>query len=266
MGTPPRQIELSVIIPAAHEARNLTILLPRLTATIAALGLAAEVIVVDRHEDRATRSVAVANAATLVVQDTPGYGGALRTGFAQAAGEWVATMDADLSHPPSVVANLWTARHTASVLIASRWVKGANAQMPPSRFLLSRTLNLLYGVSLGLPVRDISSGFRLYQRQVLADQRTSAVNFGVLQELLVLAHAAGWSIAEIPFSYAPRQYGRSHARILAFGFEYVASLPRLRAMRAGKSAGPERRATGANESVRPGDTLSPPPSAHCDGS
>ncbi|MBA3413731.1 MAG: glycosyltransferase [Chloroflexia bacterium] len=232
----PNRPDLSVVIPAANEGPNLALLLPRLNETLDPLGIAWEVLVVVRDEDEATVAAARAGRATLLRQETPGYGGALRTGFARAAGDWLLTMDADLSHPPVVAANLWRARHSAAVLIASRYVRGGAARMPLGRLLLSRLLNAVFATALGLPVKDLSSGFRLYRREVVAETAAAttatATNFAILQELLVHAAATGWSIAEIPFAYAPRRHGSSNARVVAFGLEYAASLRRLRALRA----------------------------------
>jgi dolichol-phosphate mannosyltransferase len=140
-------------------------------------------------------------------------------------------MDADLSHPPVFVADLWRARHTAEVLIASRYVRGGSARMPTTRLLLSRLLNAVFAAALGLPVKDLSSGFRLYRRQALAGNASTATNFAVLQEILVHAAATGGRIGEVPFAYAPRRHGSSNARVLAFGLEYAAALRRLRAVR-----------------------------------
>ena len=238
MGGVRHQLDLSVIIPAADEGPNLAILLPWLTEILGALGIASELLVVVRDEDGATKAAASQNGVTLLRQREPGYGGALRTGFADAAGEWILTMDADLSHPPVFAADLWRARHTAEVLIASRYVHGGSARMPLSRFLLSRLLNAVFGAALGLSVNDLSSGFRLYRRQTVAGHASTATNFAVLQEILVHVVAAGGTIGEVPFAYAPRRHGSSNARVFAFGIEYVAALRRLRAVR--RSCGARR--------------------------
>ena len=49
-----------------------------------------------------------------------GYAGALETGFAEAQGDYVLTLDADLSHEPAFAAKLWRARTEADIVIASR--------------------------------------------------------------------------------------------------------------------------------------------------
>jgi len=76
-------------------------------------------------------------------------------------------MDADLSHPPTFVADLWAHRDEAEVLVASRYVPGGAATMPLLRALLSRILNRVFARGLGVPLEDLSSGFRLYRTSVL---------------------------------------------------------------------------------------------------
>ena len=55
------------------------------------------------------------------------------------------------------------------------------------------------GVALALPIRDLSSGFRMYRRDVLAGLDLVSRDFDILQELLIRVGAEGWRIREIPF-------------------------------------------------------------------
>ncbi|HET9849263.1 MAG TPA: glycosyltransferase family 2 protein [Candidatus Dormibacteraeota bacterium] len=111
--------------------------------------------------------------ARLITQQRPGFGGAYLAGFEQARGEYLLTLDADGSHDPAVLADLWTARQLGEVVIASRYVEGGAAAMPGWRQLLSRMLNAAFRRGLSLPVRDalrlrisvhISAGQRLRHR------------------------------------------------------------------------------------------------------
>ena len=88
-----------------------------------------------------TREAARQHGARVVEQIEPGYGGALVTGFALASGNYLLTMDADLSHPPEFVEQLWRQRDEADVTIASRYVAGGRADMGFYRYALSRVLN-----------------------------------------------------------------------------------------------------------------------------
>lgn len=103
--------------------------------------------------------------------------------------------------------------------------------MPLHRKILSRVLNRFFAAGLGLPLRDLSSGFRLYRRGVLARLATQGHHFDVLEEILVNAYAQGWRVAELPFTYHPRQRGSSHARMIPFGIALVSTFYRLWLMR-----------------------------------
>lgn len=221
------QIDLTVLIPVLNERDNLAALLPRLRHVVTHLGCTSEVVVVDGGSRDGTVEAAEGLGARVLVQQAPGYGGALREGFAAATGAYVLTLDADLSHDPDFIIKLWRAREQADVVIASRYVKGGVAYMPLNRKLLSRILNRFFAFGLRLPVRDMSSGFRLYRAPVLADLRLEGRNFDILEEVLVKAYAGGWRVVEIPFTYYPRDAGSSHARVIAFGLDLLRAFARL---------------------------------------
>ena len=219
--------ELSVVIPAWNEAGNLRLLLPRLHAALAALGVGYEVIVADAGSSDGTAEVCRAAGAICLDVGARGYGLALVAGFRRAAGAYVLTMDADFSHPESFVRTLWERRGEAELLVASRYCPGGSARMPLIRRWLSRTLNLLFSAGLDLPVRDCSSGYRLYRADVLAGLDIRARDFDALQEILIRVHARGHRILEVPFDYQPRRHGTSHARVLAFGVQYLKTFGRM---------------------------------------
>ena len=214
-------LDLSIIIPALNEGPNLDLLLPHVRDVVDALGVTYEILIVTREADPETVAVAEKARAVVLEQRERGYGGALLAGFAVARGEYFLTMDADLSHRPDFIRDLWGLRHSAEVLVASRYVKGGSAQMPLSRYVLSRVLNLFFGLGLSLPVRDLSSGFRLYKADAVRYQQPSARDFDILQELLVRTYTGGWRSMEVPFDYAPRRHGSSNARVFRFGLAYL---------------------------------------------
>lgn len=223
----PDSPDLSIVIPALHEAENLRILLPKLRAVLEPLDLSAEIIVVDELADDKTRAVVAENSGILLMPNTRGYGPALLAGLHAARSETIVTMDADLSHPPEFVKHLWLARQEADILIASRYVPGGKVNMPKIRWVLSRILNVFFSYGLGLCINDMSSGFRLYAKQALDLQCPYSTNFNILQELLVRAASRGCTIREIPFTYQPRHTGVSHARIFQFGLSYLKTFFRL---------------------------------------
>ena len=219
--------QIAVVIPALNERENLALLLPALREVLEDLGVSSEIVVADGGSTDGSREVAARRGARVVVQTERGYGGGLLAGFAETTAPWLLTMDADLSHRPVFVQELWKRRHEAEVLIASRYVPGGRADMDATRRLLSHVLNRTYARVLALPLRDVSSGFRMYRREALEGLRPAARDFDFLEEILIRAHAGGWRVIEVPFHYMARGSGRSHARLVKFGWALMRTLARM---------------------------------------
>ena len=225
--------QLSIVIPALNEEGSLRQVLPRLRATFAKMGLRGEIIVVDGKSSDATVAVAEAEGARVLTQKGRGFGAALREGLCSARAPWVAVVDADGSHPPEVLGEMWAKRDAADLIIASRYIPGGSAAMPISRHLLSRLLNIMSRLVLSLPVKDSSGGFRLYRAELArgACARSDAPNFTVQQELLSGLLALGGRVMEIPFRYEMRLDGHSKASALRLAPAYLRMVAMLRSAR-----------------------------------
>jgi dolichol-phosphate mannosyltransferase len=221
-------MQMSIVIPALNEGANLRRLLPQLHHVVSTLpSQAHEIIVVDGGSTDDTVAVVQEAGARVVVQEEPGYGGALKAGFAAAQGEYILTLDADLSHDPGFVEAMWRARQDAEVIVASRYVSGGSGRMSFIRKVLSLILNRFFTKGLSLPLHDISSGFRLYRASAVKEMGLESSDFDVLEEILIRCYAQGWRIKEIPFQYLPRQEGDSHIDLLRFGFAYLRTFRRM---------------------------------------
>ncbi len=215
-------LDLSVIIPALNEGPNLALLLPKLREVLDDLSILYEILIVTQGVDQQTSELATQfGDVQIIKQCERGYGGALLSGVEASRGKYLLTMDADLSHKPVFIYDLWQGRRSAEVVIASRYIPGGHAHMPKDRFLLSWVLNTLFSMGLSLPIRDLSSGFRLYKAEVIKSYSFAARDFDILQEILVRAYAEGWRVREVPFKYEPRVHGSSHARVFSFGLAYL---------------------------------------------
>ncbi len=220
-------MDLSVILPVINERDNLTALIPRLGALLATEGVNFEIIVIDGGSVDGTREAAAGLGARVVPERRRGYAGAIETGLAEARGDYILTLDADQSHDPEFVARMWRDRRQADIIIASRYVRGGASYGPWLRSALSRFLNTVLRRALSMPVRDLSSGFRLYRREAIEGVKLEGRSFDVLEELLVKAYARGFSVIEVPFTYFPRGSGRSHARVIRFGLDLMRSSVKL---------------------------------------
>jgi dolichol-phosphate mannosyltransferase len=212
-------MDLSIILPVVNERDNLVVLIPRMRALLEREQIDFEIVVVDGGSQDGTGEAAAELGARVVGERRRGYAGAMETGFAEARGDYVLTLDADMSHDPAFVSRMWRARKQADIIIASRYVHGGIAYTEFLRDWLSRILNFGMRHFLSMPVRDMSSGFRLYRREALNQLNIESQNFEVQEEVLVKAYAQGFSVHEVPFTYFPREAGRSHARVLRFGVD-----------------------------------------------
>jgi glycosyltransferase involved in cell wall biosynthesis len=224
-------MDVSVVLPVLNEAENLRILIPRIIELLDRARLTHEILVVDGASTDATRETAEALGARVVLERRRGFAGATETGFAEARGDYVLTLDADQSHDPDFIVKMWRARVRGDIVIASRYVLGGVTYSGFVRRWTSWLLNAILRLILSIPVRDLSSGYRLYRREVLEDLEIIATNFEVQQEVLVKAYTRGFSVVEVPFTYFPRVAGNSHAKIISFGYRilrFAASMRRIR--------------------------------------
>jgi dolichol-phosphate mannosyltransferase len=227
--------DVSVVIPALNEQENLELLLPLVKEELDRLQLTSEIIVVDGGSRDDSKAVAAKRGARVLEQTERGYGGALLAGFAAARAPYLVTMDADLSHPPEFVKDFWRDRKEFDVLIASRYIAGGQAEMGIGRRILSGILNRTYAVLLGVKLRDLSSGFRMYDRKVLSSLDFTARDFDALEEILVRVYANGGRFKEVPFHYRTRNAGQSKAKLVKFGWAYTRTLARMMRLRYFKS-------------------------------
>ncbi|QBB69690.1 glycosyltransferase [Pseudolysobacter antarcticus] len=217
---------ISVLILTRNEAASLAVLLPELARQMAQGNRTYEVVVIDADSPDGTVAVALRHGARVIAQMGRGYASALREGFSACHGDYIVTLDADMSHRAEVVHALLAAAEDADLVVASRYICGGRADMRWDRRLFSLLLNRVFGTTLGLPVRDLSSGFRVYRREALATLAPQGKHFDILPELAALAYFSGLCVREIPFHYRQREAGVSKARVMRFAPAYIRTLLR----------------------------------------
>jgi dolichol-phosphate mannosyltransferase len=227
------EIDLSVVIPAYAEEDNLRVIVPRLLHVVRGIGLAFEVLVVDSQAplDNTREVCELAGIETIHCPRIGGnnYGDAVRTGIARARGRLVLFMDADGSHGPEFIPRLLEYADTHDVVIASRYVEGGATENPPSLILMSRILNGLYSVVLGLPCRDVSNSFKLYQGDQLRKLVLKSSHFDIIEEVLIRCVVAkpDLSIKEVPFVFEARKFGTTKRNLAKFVVSFSMTLLKL---------------------------------------
>ncbi|MDA8369493.1 MAG: polyprenol monophosphomannose synthase [Nocardiopsaceae bacterium] len=215
--------KVSVVVPTYNEAENL----PFLAEQVLALELPElRLVIVDDDSPDGTGEIADKLAATHGDRITvvhrrakDGLGRAYVAGMTRAleeGAEFVAQMDADLSHPPAYLPQLLgTLLATGSgVVIGSRYVAGGSLseQWDLRRRLLSGWANAYVKTILAMPIRDVTAGFKMWRREALEvldlpSIRSSGYSFQV--EMHFRAYRRGQKMVEIPIHFEDRQEGSS---------------------------------------------------------
>ena len=214
--------DVSVLVMTRNEGPNVGKQLQDSAKILESLGVEYEVIVIDGNSTDNTVEQVLALGARVERQTEPGYGSAFRQGLALCRGERILTLDADGSHDPNFIRTLWAQKDSSELVIASRY-KGGDAKMPRSRLILSKMLNKCMSMFLAIPIKDLSSGFRLYQRHAAQSVKLEGRDFNILIELLVKMYIAGFLVKEVPFFYKPRGAGRSNVMLARFAASYMRS-------------------------------------------
>jgi len=228
---------LSVIIPAFNEAQRIGSTLHRMLDYLTGRGGEFEVIVVDDGSTDDTVKVveemmAGSQALRLIGCDrNQGKGAAVRQGALAARFAAVLFSDADLSTPIEAVEDLLTVLAAgADMVIASR--AHVQSEIPVDQKTLrknmGRTFNHVARGVTGLELRDTQCGFKVFRRavarQVFAATRIDGFAFDV--ELLVIARAQGWQVAEVPVVWV--NSAASRVRIVRHSLQMLRDLIRIR--------------------------------------
>jgi dolichol-phosphate mannosyltransferase len=126
----------------------------------------------------------------------------------------VVQMDADFSHNPAALVDMAKRLETADVVLGSRYVDGGSVdeQWPLWRKRLSAFGNFYARTILGLPLHDVTTGFRMWRRATLEGMpldRIKANGYIFLVEMIYLAHCVEYRIGESPIYFADRRWGKS---------------------------------------------------------
>jgi glycosyltransferase involved in cell wall biosynthesis len=212
---------ISFVIPVLNEQDSLRVLHEAVSASMAPLSSAYEMIFVD--DGSTDGSLAVLQELyyadpvhVRLIQFRRNFGktAALSAGFARVRGEIVVTMDADLQDDPAELSKLLGKLDEGYDLVVA-W--RANRQDSVSKRWPSRLANATVSMLTGVKLHDLNCGFKVYRSEVVRDLRL----YGELHRYIpVLAHWKGYRVTEVPVTHHARRFGYSKygARRLARGY------------------------------------------------
>jgi dolichol-phosphate mannosyltransferase len=211
-----------VCLPTYDERENLAPLVDALAGVFAELEPGSRLLVIDDASPDGTGEEADRLASQHEFVDVlhrprkEGLGPAYLAGFrkALAAGaEFVVEMDADFSHDPRDLPLLLAAMAEADVAVGSRYVEGGGIRnWGPTRRAISRAGSLYARGVLGIPIHDLTSGYKCFRRDVLERidlARISSVGYAFQIETVYRAARAGFRIVEVPIVFTDRTRGGS---------------------------------------------------------
>lgn len=224
-----------VVIPTYNEKENIRNLLTELHKVNPELYL---MVVDDQSPDgtwKIVEDMSIENPRIILFLRTEKRGRGLAgiAGFKRALSEgadYIIEMDADFSHHPKYIPALLVALEQYDFVLGSRYVTGGqDVERGKVRYMISKMANAYTRIMLGMPVRDCTSGFRAYRREVLEGINLDKINTwgpAVLSDILYRVKLKGFSMGEIPIYFYEREAGSSTltTQILIEGLRNVARL------------------------------------------
>lgn len=213
-------MRITIVLPTYNEAENL----PKLVSALLSLPLELALLVVDDHSPDGTGELAdelsQRHAGRVFVLHRAGKLGlrsAYIEGFQKAfelGAQAVVQMDADFSHDPVVLTEMARQIDSCDVVIGSRYVKGGSLdeRWPLWRKFLSAFGNFYARTILAFPLRDVTTGYRMWRREALQNMpldRIRSSGYIFLVEMAYVAYLMGYKITETPIYFADRRWGKS---------------------------------------------------------
>lgn len=241
-----RDHQVSVVIPALNEAKNLPYVLPRIPDWVD------EVLLIDGKSTDGTRDVAreFCPRIRIVEQTGRGKGAALRSGFEAVSGDIVVMLDADGSTDPAEIpAFVGPLLAGADFVKGSRFLQGGgSADLSPARRAGNWGFVKLVQAVHGGRYSDLCYGYNAFWTRVLPLLGLDSDGFEIETVMNIRALRAGLKVVEVPSFELPRIHGESRLRTVPDGWRVTKAIFRERVRQdasASRSVG-RPRSIGAN--------------------
>ena len=228
---------LAIAIPAYDEFENLSFLIPEIISAVGNIATQkTEIIIIVKFDESDFVISSISNLGATVIRRHPSntFGDAIRTGllYCENKFEFLIFMDADGSHSPTTITKLWKKINEANadVVVASRYTDGGSSANSFAEIQMSKLLNRIYGIVLGIKVRDVSTNFKIYRVETIRGIKLQCSNYDIVEELLlkVSRKKKSFQAFEIPDHFSERRFGESKRKLTLFIISYVFTLFRLR--------------------------------------
>lgn len=199
-------LKISVVIPTMNEEESIGEVLDSIIEAIGPSEFDFEMMIVDTNSKDRTREIAGSKGARIIDEPRRGYGRAYKTGFENADGEIIATLDADCTYPaediPALARTLLS--ENLEFITTNRFAQPEEGAMSSShRFgnnMLTFTLNLLFGIG----IKDSQSGMWVFRKSALENLDLTDDGMPLSEEIKIEAFRKV-KAKEIPITYRKRK-------------------------------------------------------------
>jgi glycosyltransferase involved in cell wall biosynthesis len=215
-------MEISVVIPVYNEAQTIGETIRRIHECVPD----AEVLVVD--DGSTDNSAQVAREAGAYVWSHPynvGNGAAVKTGIRLASGHKIVLMDGDGQHDPADILRLVEASEQYDMVVGARDVRGHANHF---RFTANQAYNLIARYATRFPVEDLTSGFRVMERETVTRYLYLLPNSFSYPTTLTLAYLrSGRTLCYLPIQAKKREEGKSKIKLFRDGSRFLLILIKI---------------------------------------
>ena len=218
---------ISVVVPAFNEEFTVGDIIDRLKATLRDLDVRSEIIVVDDCSRDKTAEVSRKRGVEVFsFREHMGKGYALRTGFMNAKGEIIVTIDSDGSNRPEELPLLLgpILQNQADLVIGSRFSGSHGTSGKKFNAAGVRLFNRLIRILTSAVVTDSQSGYRAMRSNVLEGLNLKSSTYEIESEMLVKIAHQKYRICEVPISFEQRTYGVSTLDPIFDGLKILSSI------------------------------------------
>jgi dolichol-phosphate mannosyltransferase len=231
-------LNVVVVIPTYNERESIEALIRE----VLSLSLELNILVVDDHSPDGTGTIVSSlgeespKVSLLTRKKRKGRGSAGVDGFKKAlemGADLIIEMDADFSHHPRHIPELVAKANNYQVVLGSRFVAGgADRDRGMLRQMVTRMAGLYVRTSLGIKIRDVSSGYRCFRKEVFEKvdlEDMISAGPAIVLEILYKVCLNGFSVKEVPIIFEDRRQGQTKLDTITL-LETLVMVLRLRKM------------------------------------
>ncbi len=200
------QPTLTVLVPVYNEARTLAEMMRLVSAALPD----SEIIYVDDGSKDDSLAILKANARptdTVLTKENGGKGSAIRTGLAQAHGQFCVIQDADMEYDPKEILTILAEAkaHPGCAIFGSRFLT-PNPNVYPLYLLGNKVLTMILNVLFRGHLSDSYTCYKLFPTEIMKALPLTARGFELEAELSAYPLKRGVKIREVPITYKPRTF------------------------------------------------------------